>query len=142
MLSAYVMVDAAGGIRSHGTCDAADVSKHAPPAGCTLNAIPLVLAALLQEDPTAYWWDGVSLQPRISAAVALSTETILANGLSEALLTGVPEGAVLQVSGAVTAEGVVTTGSVTITSTIPGTLRLHLTCPPPHLPWRGVIHAT
>ena len=58
------------------------------------------------------------------------------------MISGLPDPCTLRLSGAVTlAPAVVTGGSVTITSTVPGAITLRVTADPTHKAWEVTIHA-
>lgn len=97
------------------------------------------LAAL---HPSALYVDDAGAHLRQDPPITLSPTTIAADGVAEAVISGVPAGSVLTITGA-TAVGPATIGDgeVRLTSTAVGQLRVRLDCPPPYLRWEATVDA-
>jgi hypothetical protein len=93
-------------------------------------------------DGAEYWVDGGEAVARLTMAVAVSADTIAADGVAECVLSGLPDPCTVTVRGAVTAGPVeVTGGSLTITSTALGAISVSINADPVWKPWGGVINA-
>lgn len=111
-------------------------------AGRAREAISGPGLAMLQNGPDACYVAEGELRARILPPIACSTFVIAANGADAAVLSGIPSGAMLRVSGAASIPWTeVTDGTVTLTTSAPGRLVVEIRCPPPHAQWLGMIHA-
>lgn len=112
------------------------------PPGATFASIPADVSQAMG-DPDRWWWNGQDVVPRELAPVIISANTIVADGQEEATISGIPSGARIAVSGAVSVAWSEVEGStVTITSSEVGRISIRLRLPPPFLEWRGTIDAT
>lgn len=85
--------------------------------------------------------DGAVVE-RATIAATVSAETIAADGVAECVITGLPDPCSVTISGAVQAEpAVVAGGTLTLTSTQAGDIRVGVTADPTHKPWETVINA-
>lgn len=81
--------------------------------------------------------------PRLAMAPNASTSSFAADGVAECVLSGLPSPCTATIHGAVSAGPMeVTGGSLTITSTAPGTIRVAVIANPDFLPWETTIYAT
>lgn len=111
------------------------------PPGATFASIPADVSQAMG-DPDRWWWNGQDVVPRELSPVAISTNTIAADGLEEVTISGIPAGTEISISGALVVPWTpVEGGSVTLTSTEPGRLSIRLRMPPPYLDWRGTVNA-
>lgn len=79
---------------------------------------------------------------RDTIAATVSTDTIAADGIAECVIAGLPDPCRVAISGAVQAgPAEVTGGTLTLTSTVPGAIRVAVTADPTHKPWETTIHA-
>jgi hypothetical protein len=79
---------------------------------------------------------------RAEMAPTVSAATITADGTDACFIAGLPTPCVVAVSGAVTASPTeVTDGTVTLTATTLGTLRIRVTADPAYKAWETTIHA-
>lgn len=85
--------------------------------------------------------DGAVVE-RATIAATVSAETIAADGIAECVITGLPDPCRVIISGAATmAATQVTGGTLTLTSTQAGAIRVSGTADPTHKTWETVIHA-
>lgn len=79
---------------------------------------------------------------RATMTPSVSLATIDADGEDESVVSGLPDPCTVQLRGVVTAgPTTVTGGSVTITSTVPGTITVRVTSEPTHKAWETTINA-
>lgn len=79
---------------------------------------------------------------REASPITLSTTEIDANGVDEAVIGDIPVGTKVRIVGAVSVPWTtINSGSVTITCSVPGSIRVQAQCPAPHLDWAGAINA-
>lgn len=108
---------------------------------------PVVVGHPKQDAPAYGWLEGWYVAggealPRIAAAIHLSAMEIQADGMAEAVISGIPAGAVITISGALAVPWTPVEGtSVTLTCTEPGRLIITMRLPAPYLEWRGTIDA-
>lgn len=85
--------------------------------------------------------DGVAAA-RTEPAIVISAPTFAADGAAECEISGIPDGTIATLRGAVTAGPVVIDdGSIVLTSTSSGAIMLTLDCPPPWRRWEGRVDA-
>jgi hypothetical protein len=79
---------------------------------------------------------------RASMTPAISTATFAADGLAQCVISDLPDPCRVTITGAVRAGPVqVAGGTLTLTSTQPGAIRVAVTADPTHKPWEVTIHA-
>ncbi len=88
-----------------------------------------------------YVVDGEAVE-RAAMTPSISVSEIAADGVDECVISGLPDPCRVQVNGAFYWLGEVAGGSLTITSTEPGTLSVTVLNNPTHKPWKTTIHAT
>ena len=75
--------------------------------------------------------------------VVVSAPSFAANGEAECVLSGLPDPCTVTVRGVVSAGPVeVVGGSLTLTSTAPGSIHIEITAHPVWKPWETTLHAT
>lgn len=80
--------------------------------------------------------------PRSTCPIIMSTTEINADGEDEVTIDNIPIGTRVLIKGAVSVPWtIITDGSVTITCSVPGTIRVLALCPAPYRDWTGLIHA-
>jgi hypothetical protein len=93
-------------------------------------------------DPMAYRVADGDVLERDAIAATVSAETIAADGSAECTISGLPDPCRVMVTGAVQAGPLdVTGGTLTLTSTQPGDIRVSVTADPTHKAWEVTIHA-
>lgn len=93
-------------------------------------------------DPMAYRVADGEVIKRDAIAATVSAETIAADGSAECTISGLPDPCRVTITGAVQAGPVeVAGGTLTLTSTQPGAIRVAVTADPTHKPWEVTIHA-
>jgi hypothetical protein len=81
--------------------------------------------------------------PRQASSIAASTSTILANGADEVVITGIPVGSRLRLSGTITLDDTpLDDDHLSLTTTKPGRLMVRIECPAPYLTWEHTVDAT
>ncbi len=86
---------------------------------------------------------GEKVVPRLLMPVLINTAIIPADGETKAHITGIPEGAMLTISGAVKwGPGEIAGGNVDLSSRVAGVIRIQLDRSPHFRPWSATIHAT
>lgn len=140
-LAFYVIADPLGVINGWGKCLEADILLQDPPTGIAVRVDDQDLWAAAAHFPHRYRVTGGLVVPRLSMTPAVSTAEIAADGLAECVITGLPDGAQLAISGAVSGTGTVGADPIVITSTVPGALRIRARLDPSHLAWETTIHA-
>lgn len=131
-----------GDIRGYGSCPLADRALQAPPAGLTRHDVTLAEHAAVAAAPRFHAWVGGAVVARSPPQIAISAATIAADGEEESEISGIPDGAMLRVSGAVSLSWTAITGGVaTLTCSVPGRVVVELRCPAPWRDWVGMIHA-
>lgn len=102
-----------------------------------------VLVAEWVQDQT-HWRvvDGAVVE-RAAMAPAVSAAAIAADGVAEAVISGLPDPCTVQVTGPAPVGPLeVTGGSLTLTATLPGAYRVRVSADPTHKPWDVTIHAS
>jgi hypothetical protein len=85
--------------------------------------------------------DGVLVE-RPSINPIMSSTTIPANGVSECVIAGLPDPCRVIVRGPVSAGPIeIIGGTLTLTSTEPGEIRISVRADPIYKPWEAIIHA-
>lgn len=93
-------------------------------------------------NPLAYRIVNGEAVERATIAATVSANTIAADGIAECTIAGLPDPCRVSISGAVQAgPAEVTGGTLTLTSTVPGAIRVAVTADPTHKPWETTIHA-
>lgn len=131
---------AGGAILATGHCgrDVLELQEH---PGAELAEIDPELATRLT-DMRAWWWDGETPRPRELCPIIPNAGVFVADGRDELVLSGIPKGAVLRVTGAVSAGPVtVDDGELRLTTSRPGRLVVSLAPPPPWAPWQEAFDA-
>lgn len=120
--------------------EAADLYPLRP--GATRHPIPPATQMVVATAARSWCVVDGELAPRSESAISMSATSITADGQDEVIISGIPEGAVVQMFGVVkVAPTVVTGGSVTLTCSVPGKIHVQARCPAPYLDWMGTIHA-
>lgn len=74
--------------------------------------------------------------------ITVSAPSFAADGAAECEISGIPDGAIATIRGAVTAGPVeIDDGAIVLTSTSPGPITITLDCPPPWRRWEGRVDA-
>ncbi len=131
-----------GEIRALTVCPIDTAHRQTGPVDCERVLVDPLGADTMR--PLHDWWfDGSAVQRRTTAPITISATEIIANGSDAVVVAGIPEAAVLTVRGAISvAPTSVSGGTVTLTTTTPGALRLSVRCAPPFLTWEATVHAT
>jgi hypothetical protein len=110
--------------------------------GCVLGpAIDLHHPAL--EAPSDYRVLEGEVVERPLMGVTVSTLTFMADGVSECVLTNLPQPCTAVIRGAVIAGPVeVLDGALALTSTTPGDIHININADPLYKPWETTLHAT
>ena len=86
---------------------------------------------------------GGAVTARIAMSLTVSTTSFPADGTSEATITGIPNGASVTISGAVTAgPETITDGELIVTSTTSGAIQVSITMRPAYQDWSTTLNAT
>jgi hypothetical protein len=94
------------------------------------------------DNPMAHRIVGGEAVERDEMTPIVSTETIAADGSAQCVITGLPEPCRVTITGAVQAGPVeVSGGTLTLTSTQPGAIRVAVTADPACKAWEVIIHA-
>jgi len=102
----------------------------------------LLFTAEAIDEPRAWRVVAGEVIPRADMAPAISQVTFAADGAEACVISGLPDPCVVAMRGALTVpRTVVSGGSVTITSTVPGDIILRVTADPAYLAWEVTIHA-
>lgn len=92
--------------------------------------------------PMAYRIVDGEVVERGTIAATVSANTMAADGIAECTIAGLPDPCRVMISGAVLAgPAVVAGGTLTLTSTQPGAIRVSVTAEPTHKAWETIIHA-
>lgn len=138
----YAIVSAAGQIVGFGRCPAGMLEMQFSADGEILEVTSEEHDAILAASFRYVVVDGVLVE-RAAITPAISATSIAADGIDACVLSDLPNPCVVTVSGAVTAGPVeVTGGSVTLTSTVAGVIRVRIEKNPTHTRWEGRINAT
>lgn len=93
-------------------------------------------------DPMAYRIVNGEPVERATMSPAISAATFAADGLAQCVISGLPDPCRVTITGAVQAGPVeVAGGTLTLTSTQPGAIRVSVTADPTHKAWEVTIHA-
>lgn len=93
-------------------------------------------------EPMAFRIVAGAVVERAEMTPAVSAATFTADGLAQCVISGLPDPCRVAITGAVRAGPVeVTGGTLTLTSTQPGAIRVAVTADPTHKPWEVTIHA-
>lgn len=132
-----------GTIIGRGFCPSADLPAQVPLPGQSIVEISEADYARLAEPFDYRLLDGAVVERDQVISPTISKPEIVADGQDECVITGLPDPCTVRIAGAVTwGPGPVAGGSLTLTSTVPGEIRLTITCDPTHKPWTGVVNAT
>lgn len=131
-----------GEIVGCGYCPLSDREMQVTPSGATRHDITMEQHTQVSLGFRRFAWVEGAVVARSAVAITLSATTIAADGEEELEVTGIPEGARLRVSGAVSLPWtVITGGEVVLTASVPGRVMLELRCPAPHADWLGGFDA-
>jgi hypothetical protein len=136
----FVIFDLASGriaYQGDANASAEDIAETWPAPGQGMVEIP---AALHDQDQ----WRvvGGEVVPRATMTPAVSHATIAADGVDECSIADLPDPCIVAVSGAAfAAPTTVTGGTITLTSTSPGEIRISVRADPVYAPWSTTIHA-
>lgn len=137
----YFVDHVAGEIRAFGLYSL-DQAAYAERPGMERVEVSAETYGAVRSGPESHYCDDGLVVAREASPVTLSAVSFDADGVDELLISGVPEGARIRISGAVAAPWtVVTTGSVTLTSTELGRVVVEIRSPPPYANWMGVVDA-
>ncbi len=127
-----------------GHCPIGQHDDQVGPPGATREPVGAEVLSQMA-DLSAWWFDGTTALPRVSAGIRGGDGRIQADGREEFVISDIPKGSVITIEPAIgpirrnfplrEAE------TVTITSNTPGRTRVTITCPPPFLAWRGGFDA-
>lgn len=139
MPSFVLIYDATGAIVGQGFTSVAVAAEDWPVApGHTALVVP---GAVQQAETDCYVAAGQVL-PRAVMTPTISAPTIAADGLAECVITGLPDTCTVTITGAVTAGPVeVPGGSLTLTSTQPGEIKISVRADPFYKVWGTTIDA-
>jgi hypothetical protein len=147
----YAVCDSAGAVLFCGECPMTQeemTDAWAVQPGQTLAFSEVALGA-----PQGWRLQDGELVPRAAMAVTISAPSIAADGTDAAVLSGLPDPCeitiVRQPAGAdrhqagptVYGPATIAGGSLTVTSTEAGRLRVHVTAGVLYVPWQGVVDA-
>jgi len=123
----YVEVDDTGKIHGQGTCQP-EVAGLYSPIDENNMLVWFVDQLELSTDFDKFYYDGTEVLLRIVAPVQVSKATITADDVDEAVITGIPASATVELDGAPIdgLEG----DTITITSPMPATYRVRVECWP------------
>ena len=94
-------------------------------------------------NPLAYRIVNGAVIERASVIATVSTNLIAANGAEECVIAGLPDPCRVTITGAVSAGPVdVVGGTLALTSTQPGAIKVTVRADPTHKAWETTIHAT
>ena len=86
--------------------------------------------------------DGAVVPRDAMPAPTVSATTIAADGVAEAVITGLPEPCRVSVRGPANSTTIdVADGEIVLTSTVAGGIEVTVDAPPAYLAWRTIIHA-
>ena len=137
----YVVTNADGVIVQWGRApEGSPALAYAPDGGATVEVSAPTLASV-NSDHQGFRWNGSAIVARTVIEAEISAPTIVANGVAASVITGLPEEATVRLRGAVNAEPAVVGGAVTVTSTTPGEITIHVVANPTHKPWKGKVTA-
>lgn len=123
-------------------CPLGDFALQTPIAGASQVPITLTERNNVAQNMRAWCVSGGAVVPRVASDIAIDVAEIDADGVDEAVISDIPEGARLRLSGAATAPWTtITDGTAAITCSVPGTIYVQILCPAPFLDWRGVVNA-
>jgi hypothetical protein len=93
-------------------------------------------------NPLAYRLVNGAAVERATMTPAISAATFAADGIAQCVISGLPDPCRVRIAGAVQAGPVeVAGGTLTLTSTRQGAIRVSVTADPTHKPWEVAIHA-
>tara|TARA_R110000751_G_scaffold307640_1_gene430334 strand:- start:22494 stop:22919 length:426 start_codon:yes stop_codon:yes gene_type:complete len=93
--------------------------------------------------PSALYVNEAGAHVREDPPITLSATGIAADGVAEAVISGIPAGSVLTITGATEVDpATIDDGEVVLTSTAVGRLNVRLDCPAPYLRWEAAVDAT
>ena len=131
-----------GDIVGCGYCPLAEREMQVTPAGVTRHDITMAEHTQVSLGFRRFAWVEGALAARSPVTITLSATSIAADGVEELEVTGIPDGARLRVSGAVSLPWtVITGGEAVLTASVPGSVMLELRCPAPHADWMGGFDA-
>jgi hypothetical protein len=134
----YVIASPGGAILGAGFCPVGQEDAQSAPDGATL-----VFVSEVPGDVRAGWFvrDG-ELVERDVMAPAVSTTAIAADGVAEAVVSGLPDPCTVTVSGPLSATATVDGGELVFSAAAAGTYRLTFSREPTHRPWSTNIVAS
>ena len=89
-----------------------------------------------------YWVRDGQFVPKLTQPVAVSKTSIVADGTDKAVLSGVPLGALVHITGAVKyGPAPVNDGEIVLTSNAHGKIAVRIECHPEFMAWEGQIDA-
>lgn len=137
----FVIYDLADG-RILQSCFASGVSDSHLLAQWPQPGQGLLFTAAAIDEPRAWRVVTGEVVPRAAMAPTISQVTFAADGAEACVITGLPDPCVVAMRGALAVpRTVVSGGSVTITSTVPGDIILRVTADPAYKAWETTIHA-
>ena len=111
------------------------------PDGCSQLALESSPGIFTVLSSTNYVDNGV-LTAKATMSLTTNKTTFTANGTDEVTITGIPNGSVVTISGAVSATETITDGELIITSNVTGTILVSITNNPQYLPWSITLDAS
>jgi hypothetical protein len=138
----YALHDAEGSVLY--LCSVPDIWKD-------IQSVPLNGGAVLLDSPPAVVTDFIKsnyvvagqLVPKVSMGLGVSATSFPADGTSDVTITGIPAGATVTISGAVSAgPETITDGQLVITSNVAGAIIVTIACRPKYLDWSVTLNAT
>jgi len=138
----FVRTDASGAVDSWGNCPDGLAAMQMPPDGGATTVVDRETYEAVGMQPEGWRLLDGELVERAAMAPEISAASFAADGVAECVISGLPDPCMVTVRGAVSAGPVeVTGGSLTLTSTAAGEIRISVTADPAWKPWRGTVEA-
>lgn len=134
----FVIADAAGGITNACFSSIDNAAEWPLPPGYSIAMLTAPLPGPMRD----YRVVNGAVVERAEMTPTVSAASFAADGLAQCVISGLPDPCRVTITGAVQAGPVeVAGGTLTLTSTQPGAIRVAVTADPTHKPWEATIHA-
>lgn len=138
----FVHFDANGVITQVAMCPEPMLDSQIPPDGggqIAISAHPTDPFAFIKQNCVI----GGQIVPKVGMGLSVSATSFPADGTSDVTIGGIPAGASVTISGAVSAgPETITDGQLAITSNVAGSILVTITAPPMYFDWSITLDAT
>lgn len=142
MMGYYALVDLNSLVVSVGACPEDMTIYQAVGTNFSVYQLDQARYEIVRSDPKRFYGNSGQILDRVIMPISVSKSEIVANGEDVTVISGIPIGAHVTITGAVTYNGVMTESEIHLSSSTTGKVTLKFQFNPTYLPHMVQINAT